>query len=42
MDDVSRERERFYIWAKSLSPSTELLQLVKIEIWDPSGRVLYD
>ena len=31
-----------YIWAKSASPNTKMLQLVKIEILDPSGGVLYD
>ena len=30
------------IWAKSASPNTKMLQLVKIEILNPSGGVLYD
>ena len=32
-------RERVDIWAKSASPSTKMLQLVKIEILDPSVGV---
>ena len=34
--------QKFCIWAKSASPNTKMLQLVKREILDPSGGVLYD